>query len=395
MTGLRLLHVVANVNRGVGGPARSVPALLEEMARGGAATVLATLDDASLGPLPAPRGYRLESLALGSLGRALRGWSPPFARLLCTLAASADVVHGHGLWMWPNLYARRAAERAARPLVVSPRGMLQSWALERSAWRKALAWRLVERTNLQQARLFHATSAQEAEAIREAGLRQPIACIPNGVEAAAGTPPDRALLEARHPALRGRRWCLFLSRLHPVKGLPELLRAWAGLRERWPEWHLLIAGEAMDGYGAALQAQARALGIDGAATFAGRLEGEAKACALGHADLFVLPTHSESFGLAIAEALAHGVPVITTRAAPWPELSARRCGWWIDAGEAPLHEALHEALAQPAERLRDMGARGRELVATQYAWPAVAAAMMAAYRWMLEGGTRPACVRAD
>lgn len=392
---MKVLQVVPSINRETGGPAETVPRLAGSLAVLGAESILASLDYRAMGPETRVAGVTFASMPAGIPARLFRGWSPAFARHLLRLAANADLVHSHGLWMWPNVYARRAAARTDRPLVVSPRGMLLPWALERSAWRKALAWRLAERTNLEHARLFHATSAEEAEAIRGLGLRQPIACIPNGVDAFSGTPPGRSLLEARHPALRGRRWCLFLSRLHPKKGLPWLLHAWAELRRWWPEWHLLIAGDAMDGYGAAMQAHARALGLEGAATFSGRLDGDAKACALGHTELFVLPTYSENFGLAIAEALAFGVPVITTRAAPWSEVANRGCGWWIDPGEAPLVQAMREALSMSSERLRDMGARGRELVATQYAWPSVAAAMMATYRWTLEGGARPACVRAD
>jgi len=388
------MHVVASINPLVGGPAQTVPGLARALGEAGVQTVLATLDYPASGPQPDPEAYALESQSAGMLTRALRGWNPGFQRRLGRIAADGvSVVHGHGLWMFPNLYARQVAVAHAIPLVISPRGMLEGWALNRSALRKAFAWRLFERENLRRAALFHATSEREADSIRAAGFRQPIACIPNGVPLPGlGGVPGRALLEGRYPDLRGKRWMLFMSRLHPVKGLPQLLQAWKSLEPSHPGWQLLIAGSALDGYGAEMRRLSIEAGLERRTTFSGMLSGADKACALGNSELFVLPTHSENFGVAVAEALSYGIPAVTTRAAPWPALDTNRCGWWIEAGAEPLRLALAAALEISAEDLRAMGARGRQLVASRYAWARVAEDMKAAYQYLLGRGNRPGCV---
>jgi glycosyltransferase involved in cell wall biosynthesis len=392
---MNVLHVIASVNRDVGGPAITVPRLASTLSDLGAMTTLATLDYARAGPQPEVPGVRLLSLPAGALTRALRGWNPALAAALATQARQGlDIVHGHGLWMFPTLYARRAAVRARVAYVVSPRGMLDRWSLERGALRKALVWHAFERANLSSAALFHATSDAEADAIRALAFSQPIAMVPNGVDLPdlSQTPP-RAVLENAHAELRGKRWLLFLSRLHPKKGLSELLDAWRALEGRFRAWHLLIAGPDLDGYGLAMRRYAGELGLHGRATFTGMLAGPARACAFGNAELFVLPSHAENFGLAVAEAMAYGLPAIVTRAAPWPALAEARCGWWIDDETPALRQALESSLALAPPQLREMGRRGRALVECRYSWRQAAGDLLAAYRWITRQGDRPACIR--
>ena len=394
---MKVIHVIASINRDVGGPAVSVPRLASALAALEVETTVATLDYAIHGPQSPVPGARLSSVPADLLARRLRGWSPRLARAIAALARQgAGVVHNHGLWLFPNLSARRAARAADVPLVISPRGMLDDWSLRRSRVRKYVAWNLFERENLVSAKLYHATSDGEAHSIRAAGFAQPIAVVPNGVDVPdpSGIAP-RGVLERRHAALGQRHWLLFMSRLHPKKGLVELVRAWEGLARRFPQWQLLVAGPEPDGHGARVRALVASLGLSDRVTFAGMLGGEEKACALAHSGLMVLPTHSENFGIVVAEALAHGTPVMTTRAAPWEELGRRNCGWWIeDSGEA-LRTALSEALALAPEELREMGARGRLLAAERYAWERVAQEMKAAYLWICGSGPRPDCIRAS
>jgi glycosyltransferase involved in cell wall biosynthesis len=144
-----------------------------------------------------------------------------------------------------------------------------------------------------------------------------------------------------------------------------------------------VAGPDLDGHGAEAFNHIRTLGLEARVTMTGMLQGESKASALGNAELFVLPTYSENFGQAIAEALSYGVPVITTRAAPWPDLQPRRCGWWTEVGERALRAALQESLRLSAGELEEMGARGRELVAGKYCWPEAGDKFVDAYRWAL------------
>ncbi|MCC6212370.1 MAG: glycosyltransferase [Burkholderiales bacterium] len=391
---LKIVQVVASINRDVGGPATTVPMLAVNLQRLGVACTLASIDDRQLGPPLALEGLRYAGVPADFMARRLRGWSPAFARALGELvAAGAHAVHNHGLWMFPNFHARRAAERAGVPLVISPRGMLDPWSLGRGVLKKGIAWHAFERRNLQAATAFHATSEAEAAAIRALGFRQPIAVIPNGVEIPAGTRAPRSLLEARFLRLRGRRWLLFLSRLHPKKGVEELLRAWRRLEAAHGDWQLVVAGPDLDGYGESVRRLSRQLGLEERTTFTGPLAGDARACALANAELLALPTHSENFGIVVAEALAHGTPVVTTRAAPWGALQEHGCGWWIDDSEPALAAALDEAMSLAPAPLEAMGARGRKLVEARFSWDHVAREMKSAYEWLVGSGPRPACVR--
>jgi glycosyltransferase involved in cell wall biosynthesis len=156
---------------------------------------------------------------------------------------------------------------------------------------------------------------------------------------------------------------------------------------------LIVAGDALDGYRDEVRKMAGEYGIGARTTFTGPLSGPLKSCALAHSELFVLPSLSESFGIAIAEALAHGVAVITTRGAPWPELEERRCGWWIDHGSGPLRAALAQALEQSPDELREMGERGRELVLERYCWRELGGQMKSAYEWLAGSAQAPGCIR--
>lgn len=391
---LRTCQVVASINRNVGGPAVTVPRLAEALAARGVDSSLLTLDYPELGPRTDARGVRVRTIRANALTRRWRGWSPAMRRAMASFAGGGlDIIHSHGLWMFPNLYARQAALQGGLPLVISPRGMVEEWSLRRGRGKKFLAWLLYERANLQAARLFHATSEDEAASLRSLGLRQPIAVIPNGIDLPdLSAIPPRAVLESKFPELAGRSWLLFLSRLHEKKGIDRLLDAWSGLAARYPGWHLVIAGADLDGYGEIVRRQCAALGLDSRVTFTGMLVGEAKACALGRSQLFVLPTHSENFGIVIAEALAHRCPVITTTGAPWKDLVTHRCGWWIDLDLPSLSIALQEALQLEPDERRAMGSRGRQLMEQQYSWSHIGEEMLACYRWVLDQGPEPRCI---
>jgi glycosyltransferase involved in cell wall biosynthesis len=198
----------------------------------------------------------------------------------------------------------------------------------------------------------------------------------------------------RAPRESGRRRLLFLSRLHPKKGIDFLLRAWAGLYRKHPDWELVIAGPDQLGHRRAMQALAADLGLS-RVVWRDAVFGSAKTELYRTADLFVLPTHAENFGLVVAEALAHGVPVITTTNSPWAGLRRNDCGWWIDLTDAALSETLHDAMGTPSAALAAMGSRGRAWMERDFAWPVVAREMLAVYRWMLGDGAPPSCVLLD
>lgn len=297
------------------------------------------------------------------------------------------IVHVHGLWRPELHWAVCEARAKGLPFALQPHGMLEPWALTHKGLKKRLAMRLYQRRDLEAAPLLVATAEAEYRAFRAQGLRNPVAIIPLGIDRVdEETSSHRANPEERH--------LLFLSRIHPVKGLLDLIRAWARVSPAYPQWRLAIAGPDEGGHLAKVLALAKSSGVAQSVRYLGMLQGEAKAAALRSADLFVLPTYSENFGLVVLEALAHGLPVITTRAAPWEDLLRHRCGWWTDVGVVPLTEALREAMSLSDEARKAMGVRAKACAA-QYAWGSIAQRMAEAYEWVLGQCARPSFVLLD
>ena len=298
-------------------------------------------------------------------------------------ALSADVVHSHGLWVAPNIYAGQAAAAARISLVVSPRGMLSPGALRFSTIKKQLMWKTWQGPAYRNAAAWHATSASEADEIRAFGITGPIAIIPNGIDL-----PEQVVA---HSPGKVQRTVVFLSRLHPKKGIPSLVEAWARLAPRRPDWRLVIAGPDEGGHRSELEGMVRSKNVP-RVVFPGPLYGPAKDALLDEADLFVLPTQSENFGIAVAEALAAGIPAIVTTGAPWQGLATQRCGWWIEQGVEPLQAALQEATALSASERRMMGLRGREWMRRDFAWNAIGRDMRDLYLWLAGEGRCPSTV---
>ncbi|MBB5751866.1 glycosyltransferase [Prosthecomicrobium pneumaticum] len=314
--------------------------------------------------------------------------SPAMRRFAFDASHRPVVLHSHGLWLMPNRYpaeARRRAESKAR-LIHAPRGMLGAEALRISRRKKQLVWHWWQRAALAAADCLHATAPSEYEEIRAAGLRQPVAVIPNGIDL-----PERV---RRQAGAGGVKEVLSLGRVHPKKGLDRLVRAWALVETEFPDWRLRIVGPAEEGHDEALRRLAAELGLT-RVSIEGPAYGAEKQAALAGAALFALPTLNENFAMTVAEALAAEVPVIATKGAPWRGLVEERCGWWIDHGPEPLAATFRAAMALPEAERRAMGARGRAWMARDFSWARIAGEFEAVYRWMLEGGAPPDCVWFD
>jgi glycosyltransferase involved in cell wall biosynthesis len=386
-----VIHTVSSLKKSAGGPTRTVTALCGELAKLGAQVELLSqdypgspADENVLPPADQVSSYLVPAYRLPIFSFL---FSPSFRSLLRQRCQPAQgvVIHNHGLWLPTNHAAAAVARQIDIPLILSARGMLEPWALNYRAWKKQWAWRLYQRRDLQTARVLHATAEREAENLRRLGLRQPIAVIPNGVD----FPEYRPML---HPA-PAPRIMLFLGRIHPVKGLLELVNAWRIARS--VGWKVLIAGPDEGGYRGIVEDAVSQAGLKNDFAFVGAVDGKDKVALYQQADLFVLPSFTENFGVVVAEALACGVPVITTRGTPWEGLLTHRCGWWIDLGVEPLAAAIREATALSDEQRREIGRRGRQYVEREFGWPDIAQQMLSVYHWMLRQGDKPDCVITD
>ena len=380
---LRVLQVVPRIATSSSGPSYSVTRLSAALSDEGHSVRLAVLE-----PVPAAsRTFDVAGYPCARFPGAYRlGWSSAMRSALRRAARDVDVVHNHSMWMMPNIYSAQAASDGKVPLVFSPRGTLSEWARRRSRLRKEILWRLGQRNALFSAACVHATSDEELADIRRLGVRAPVALVPNGIDVPDSL-PDR-------PSCRAPRTLIYLSRIHPKKGVDMLLQCWANLARDFPDWTLQIAGPLDGGYAASMQARAAHLGLERCA-FVGELTGSAKTAALSSADLFVLPTHSENFGIAIAEALAHGTPVVTTEGAPWRTLADHGCGWSVPVDPTAIEQGLRQAMSLPSATLCEMGQRGRSWMQRDFSWSFVGRAMSEVYLWLRAAGPRPSTVVID
>jgi glycosyltransferase involved in cell wall biosynthesis len=385
----RITHVVAGLGPQDGGPAYSVPRLCDALGRLGADVSLLSVayEPRDTGDVPSGT-YRHRRYAWDHANtpilREIRA-SSDLARALRVEAARSGIVHNHGVWLMPNVYAGKEARRAGIPLVVAPRGMLAEAALAFSSLKKRLFWAALQRDAFRDAACFHATSEQEYREVRAYGLGAPVAVIPNGIDIPQLT--ARALAKAQPT-----RTVLSLGRIHPKKGLDQLLRAWKSVEAEHPDWRLRIVGPGEGGHDEELKALAESLGLR-RASVEPPVYGSAKEELLQRADLFVLPTLNENFALTVAEALASAVPVISTKGAPWGSLEREGCGWWIDHGVESLAAALRTGLAEPPDSLQRMGAKGRAWMLRDFSWDRVAGDMRQLYAWLSGAAECPAFVR--
>jgi len=384
---LKVILTVHGISPEQGGLARSIPSLAVALAQAGISVEIVTCQASSLQDSPMAPPERLVRTHLLPPSCMKSGWlarGNGFSKRMREVCSAPGhcVSHDNGLWLPNNHAVSFSARKLNIPLIISPRGMLTNWALRHKRWKKSIAWCLYQKRDLQQARVLHATSSNEARELRGLGLRQPIALIPNGVD----------VPECHHsPSRNGRlRKALFVGRIYPVKGLLLLVRAWANVRP--PRWKMIVAGGDEAGHRAEVQAAVCEHNLQPFFEFIGPVDGTAKWDLYRGSDLFILPSYSENFGLVVAEALACGIPVLTTKGTPWEDLVTHNCGWWVEADVSSLSASLNDACSRTEAERSEMGARGKRLVERKFAWPGLAEQMISVYLWMLGKGDKPSCV---
>lgn len=328
-------------------------------------------------------------LAFPTYGPRAFGWSPALKQAFD--ANSADVGHLHVLWMHTSLIMRSWSRHHRKPYITTLHGMLDPWALRNSRWKKVLSATFYERSCLNEAACVQAFSRNELDAARSFGLKNPICVIPNGIDI-----PQPCAEPAPWEA-NGKKTLLYLGRLHPKKGLLNLLGAWNKLRlashASLKNWQLAIAGWSQGGHESELKELAADYDIQSAVKFLGPLYGNAKAAAYSHADAVVLPSFSEGLPMAVLEAWSYRKPVLMTPQCNLPEGTAASAAIEVEPQVETLAAGLGTLLdATDAERMR-MGERGWDLVNQKFTWPTVATEMLAVYGWLVGGGAAPASVQ--
>ena len=391
---MRVLHVIPSLSVTEGGPSLAVKAIAEALAGKGVEVTVATTTGSREQGAGSEEG---QGYSVICFRREFEPYKISFglARWLRENVRKFDLVHIHALFSFSSTMAARIARRKSVPYIVRPLGVLNRWGMEnRRRIPKLVSFRLVELPILLHTAVIHYTS--EAERMEAGELNEKLAphsavVIPLPVEAA--THGDAETLRVRYPRLRGRKIILFLSRIDPKKGIELLLEAFAIVRQKEKDVALVIAGEGERFYVRELRERARSrehgAGRMGSeqeqddVIWAGHLSGEMKEAALAAADVFVLPSASENFGIAAAESLAAGVPtIVSEEVALSSDIRRYDAGVVVKRDVQQLAGAISDSLSNK-QRAAGLAANGRRLAEERYSSEAVGRALHELYQKLI------------
>jgi len=395
---LSVLHVIPGLGITTGGPAQAVVGLGRALHKQGHEVTIYTTDLVGpaagwgwpqRGPEPAVVARRLRAEGIDvrvfPIGWPSRyAYAPQLGRALRREVGGFDLVHVHSMYLYPTWAATNACRQVGVPYILRPLGTLTSYQARRSRRAKQIYDGTLGHGIVAGASLLHFTSEQEKCEAEAKGYTGPSRVVRLGIstEMFANLPPH-GRFRARYPAIGARPIVLFLGRLAPKKGLDLLIPAFATVRERCPDAHLVLVGPDENGYAGTLQRLVERHDLSDCVTFAGLLAGEEKLAALRDADVWTLPSYAENFGVAVVEAMAAGLPVvISDRVDIHPEVTASATGLVVPCAVEPLAKALQRLLKDPDERVR-LGRRAREMALTRFSWDAVAADVRAMYQDVL------------
>lgn len=354
---MKVIHVVGSIDESAGGPSRSVPQTCEYLSKIGVSVLLVTRPSKKPVSINKSENFKLKFLKFFELikfGMKVSSFKP-------------SLIHLQHVWD-PYIHVFVwFAQRNKIPYIITPRGMLEPWIMSQNKWKKKLGMFLYQKNDLKKANYIHSTCQLEHDNIRNLGFDNNIEIIPNGV--------DLSKVKVRKETF-GTNKIVFMSRIHRKKGIELLLDVWNDMNVG--DWNLEIAGDGDSVYIKSIQDKINNQKINNV-NLVGAKYGTEKWEFIKSADLFVLPTFSENFGIVVAESLAVGVPVITTSGTPWEELNSKNCGWCIDLTYENLKKTMELGLSTPKENLKIMGENGRKLVNYKYDIKSVAKNMKILY----------------
>lgn len=393
---MKVLHVIPSVSPTLGGPTQVVLNLVKALRESNVEAEIVTTNDRGVNLLDVPLYQKIEyeQVPIWFLPR----FSPPLKEYIFSPAITQ--------WLWQNMrnyhildnhylfsYASTCAGAIARwqniPYTVRTMGQLAPWALAQSQRKKQLYSLLIERHNLNRAAAIHCTSKGEVEDVRNFGIKTPTVTLPLGVNQPVTFPDAKQKIREKYQISSTIPIVLFLSRLHYKKRPDLLIRSLKKLALKHIEFHLILAGTGEQDYLEYLQDLVLESGLTTQTTFSGFVTGKDKDLLLQGSDLFVLPSFSENFGIAVAEALSHGLPVIITPDIQIaPEISLANAGLIVPGEEEAIANAIAQLLANPEQRYQ-LSENGKNLVKQRYSWQTIASQLIEAYRLIIEKQTLP------
>jgi glycosyltransferase involved in cell wall biosynthesis len=389
---VKILHVIPSVSPNLGGPTEVVLNLVKALRESGVDTEIATTNDNGLDPLvldvPLNQCVEYQQVPVWFLPRfspRMRDFifSPAMTRWLWQHIKEYDLLDIHYLFSYTSSCAGVIARWQGVPYTLRTMGLLAPWALTQSRAKKQIYTFLTERHNLNQAAAIHCTSAIEAEDVRNFGIPTPTITLPLGVNQPIYLPEAKQKLHYLYGIPSETPVVLFLSRLHYKKRPDLLMRSLSQLAVQDYNFHLVLAGSGEPDYIENLKNLIATLGLTSRISFAGFVKGTDKQLLLQGSDIFVLPSFSENFGIAVAEAMAVGLPVIVTPGVQIaPEVAEAKAGLVVEGEEDALRNALAQLLKFPELR-QQLGQKGQDLANSRYSWCAIAQNLSIAYKSIL------------
>ena len=369
---MKILSFISSLDLNGGGPSRSVPMLVKGLAELGVDVTLMTI-----------RSKNMNIHALEGTTAKLKVLEPSFSRKEITQYLKSEkfyLIQIQSMWDWPYHKVMVEARKLGIPYIVTPRGMLEPWSLSQKKWKKKLAWWLYQRNDVQKSVCVFTTAKMEAEHVTNLGITTCKAVIPNGIE--TDSYPCKTSVDVV------KKQVLFLSRVHVKKGIEVLFEAWKQIHPDYEDWQLLVIGNGEAEYIHSLENRVECLGLKESIKILPPVFGNDKIQIYQESALFCLPSYSENFGMAIAEAMSCGTPVITTTNCPWNILNDTKTGWCIDLNVDNLERALREALSMNPTELYDMGQKASKLIYENFDYRNVTRKTLKLYEWLLNGGEK-------
>lgn len=383
---MRVLHVIPSIGVVRGGPSHSVMAMVKALRMNGVDAEIVTTNDNGAERLSVPLNQRIEydQVPVWFLPR----FSPPLKEFLFSAdltrwlwhnVQNYDLLHNHYLFSYAPTCAGVIARYYQVPYLVKTNGQLTPWALAQSRLKKQIYTTLIERHNLNHAAAIHCTSADETANVRHFGVQAPTITLPLGVNQLEPWADAKQKLHQRYNIPDSVPIVLFLSRVHPKKNPEVLLRSLSQLAAQHEPFHLILAGEGEADYLQHLHQLVNTLNLLPQVSFAGFVTGQNKALLLQGADLFILPSFTENFGLAIAEAMAASLPVIVTPGVQIaPDILDSNAGLVVAGEVEPLSQAISQLLRDPELRQR-LGQNGHRLAQERYCWDSLTQTLAIVY----------------
>ena len=387
---MKILHVISSLAPRYGGPPKACWEMARAVAQLGHEVSIYTTNQDGPGELAVPLGQPVwqEGVEIRYFPiQPPRFWgtSLPLALGLRHKVPASDLVHIHSLYFFHSLVAGHYCRQNAIPYLVRPHGTLDPFIYRRHRWRKRLVEHLFEHRNIRRAAALHFTTAEEQALAAPYTFDTPGLVVPLGIGADEfAAMPEPGSFRRRHPEIGDKRIILFFGRVNFKKGLDILAKAFGAVARRRQDVHLVIAGPDNEGWGARVRTWLGEEGVLGRTTFTGMLLGPDKLAVLRDASMFVLPSYSENFGLAVIETMAAGLPVIISdKVNIWREVESAGAGKVIPCEAGKLTEAILDLLDKP-EMARQMGQQGQALVRDEFQWPDIAVRLQETYAILID-----------